>query len=418
MNTFNKHRDLQFRHRIKNHDFGFDERAWEDMEVLLDKSPRRVPKWYFHFNLFLIGVLSICLSCFFPVIIDEVVTPESTEDNFVPEQKSIPTTPTPEQAPDQKTTPEEDKPKAKATMPLNYAAAPAKEGHHSGQQHINTITKTESIPFYSTQHDIVNNGSPAHSIFMDKKAGQISQQQTGNITDEYDDLITEQSGIHQSGQVFPPIANINTTTLEGKHSAFEELNTEIDLPKNKKVTFGAIAGAGIQMMDQAFERPTTMAVAAGAYAHIPVKGRWAVKVEPQMQYSLPQGNSTINSSGKFELDESLSPQEDIEMNTPKQSNVLISIPVMAAYKLSPQTALEAGIVPSYRPSENVDQSKDLAENNAALAVQTKTTLGFAVGLEQKLTKKVAVNVRYHRNLTSPSSLKPDSSVMVSARYKF
>ena len=265
------------------------------MEVLLDKSPRRVPKWYFHFNLFLIGVLSVCLSCFFPVIIDEVIAPENTEDNFTPEQKLLPAAPNTEEAPMQKVAPEEkgeDKPKkeseATPTMPLNYAATQVMKEQRFNHQHIDVITKTESIPFYAAQHDIVNNESPANITFMDKKAGQISQQATRDIANKYNNLNTNK-------KINPPapIASINATTLEGNHNEFEVLNTEINSQKNNMLTFGVITGAGIHMGDQAFEQPTTMALAAGAYAHIPVKGRWGINLSMEAA-NLSQGRHQVH----------------------------------------------------------------------------------------------------------------------------
>jgi len=160
-----------------------------------------------------------------------------------------------------------------------------------------------------------------------------------------------------------------------------------------------------------------MAVAAGAYAHIPTKGRWTIKIEPQVQYRLSDnltGNEPDDQSNTTAIGDQ---QEDTYTNVSRQAKVLLAAPVMAAYQLSPKTALEAGLVPSYRPLVR-DVDKNLPPNGVAPARQADAALGLAIGVEQKLTQKVAVNVRYNRNLTSPSSLKPDSSVMVSARYKF
>ena len=93
-----------------------------------------------------------------------------------------------------------------------------------------------------------------------------------------------------------------------------------------------------------------------------------------------------------------------------------TLPILATYQVSPKVSIEAGLVGAFHPGtisigERLDESFSKPSDS-------KMNLGFALGMEQKLNRKMAINLRYNKNITSPTTITPDSNVMLSARYKF
>ena len=352
MKNINHPTESKLKHRLKEHEFDFDPQAWKSMNKMLNQhNPRRSPLWLS--SLVAVTVAITLLSVAWNL-------PSEPIQNFL-----------------------------EKTFDFKKEIIKEKPSH-TPDDFLNK--KIENIEFQQTI-PVEKNNTPT----IDKNKKQHTP--LAHLPEPSIPLLQpEAKKNNKENELIIPIASISSF-LENKKTGI----TPVDLPLRKKVRAGFFGGGTVTVSGSPLTPQGAISPSIGVFAGYNINDKWSIQAEVSIRKGFIQPFTPKAEKENFlnvpnapivtPYDKVIANQDVIAKNL-----TVLEFPILAKYKLNEKNSVMAGVRPSWIHIKNPDSDSSLAETSHT-AIYKKLDLGISVGYELKVTKKVAVNLRYNQGLT-------------------